>query len=164
MAEVFTDAYWSSAYFNCETGSVYTVRMYYLGNRTVTATQTALSIPCLRRISAQTVWNCLRDVGLRVRRPYFDLILGRQDRRARVRWCNTVRNWTLKNWRRIWFTNESTFMFQHWDGNMRVYVRKNERFANNCVVDVDRFGGGCVIMQGAISFNQQMPPVLVPAI
>lgn len=47
---------------------------------------------------------------------------------------------------------------------MRVYVRKYERFTNSCVVDVDRFGGGSVIMQGAISYNQQMPPVLVPAI
>lgn len=55
-------------------------------------------------------------------------------------------------------------MFQHRDGNMRVYVRKNERFANNRVVDVDRFGGGSVIMQGAISYNQQMPPILVLAI
>ena len=61
------------------------IRIFHLRNRTVTATQTASRIPGLRRISAQTVRNRLREVGLRARRPYFGPILGRQNRRARVR-------------------------------------------------------------------------------
>lgn len=105
--------------------------------------------------------NRLLEVGLRARRPYFGPILGRQHRRARVGWCNTVRNWTLRNWKRIWFSDESRFMLQHRDGRVRVYRRKNERFANNCVIEVDRFGGGSVMMWGAISYNQRTPLVLV---
>jgi hypothetical protein len=91
-------------------------------------------------------------------------ILGRQNRRARVRWCNTVRNWTLRNWRRMWFNDESRFMLQHRDGRIRVYRRKNERFANNCGVEVDRFGGGSVMMWGAITYNRRTPLILVPGI
>lgn len=53
-------------------------------------------------------------------------------------------------------------MLQHRDGRMPVYRRKYERFANNCVIEVDRFGGGSVIMWGAISYNQRTPLVLVP--
>lgn len=110
----------------------------------------------------QTVRNRLREVGLRARRPYFGRILWRQHRGARVGWCNTVRNWTLRNWRRIWLSGESRFMLQHRDGRVRVYRRKNKRFANNCVVEVDRISGVSVMMWGAISYNQRTSLVLVP--
>jgi hypothetical protein len=53
-------------------------------------------------------------------------------------------------------------LVQHWDGRIRVYRRKNERFANNCVVEVDRFGGGSVMMWGAITYSRRTPLVLVP--
>ena len=68
------------------------------------------NIPGLRRISAQTVRNRLREHGIRARRPYFGAVLQRQHRRAMVRWCNTVRMWNLVNWRRVWFSDESRFM------------------------------------------------------
>jgi hypothetical protein len=32
-----------------------------------------------------------------------------------------------------------------------VYPRRNERFAANCIQEADRFGGGSVMMWGAIS-------------
>lgn len=50
------------------------IRIFYLRNRTVTATHTACqNIPGLRRISAKTVHNRQRKVGLRARRPYLVL-------------------------------------------------------------------------------------------
>jgi transposase len=73
------------------------IRIFHLRNRTLTATQTVSRIPDLPRISEKTVRNRLREVRLRARRPCFGLILGRQNRRARVGWCNTVWNWTLRN-------------------------------------------------------------------
>jgi hypothetical protein len=38
------------------------------------------------------------------------------------------------------------------DGRNRVYRHQNERFARNCVLEVDNFGGGSVMMWGAISY------------
>jgi len=90
--------------------------------------------PGLRRISAQTVRNRLRENGLRTRRPYFGAVLRRRHRLTRVRWCNRVRGWNLDNWRRVWFSEESRFMLQKRDGRTRVYRRRNERFARNCVL------------------------------
>jgi hypothetical protein len=48
------------------------------------------------------------------------------------------------------FSDESRFMLQKRDGRTRVYRRRNERFARNCVLEVDNFGGGSVKMWGAI--------------
>ena len=77
------------------------IRVLHLRNQTVTARETTSNVPGLRRISAQTVRNRLRENGLRARRPYFGAVLRRRYRLARVQWCNRVRGWELQNWRRI---------------------------------------------------------------
>jgi hypothetical protein len=66
--------------------------------------------------------------------------LKRQHRRASLRWCNTVRIWDLANWRRVWFSDESRFMRERRYGTVRVYRCRNERFAPNCVGEVDNCG------------------------
>jgi transposase len=131
------------------------IRVFHLRKRTVTARETSSNVPGLRRISAQTVRNCLRENGLRVRRPYFGAVLRRRHWLARVRWCNRVRPWDLQNWRRVWFSNESRFMLQPRDGRTRVYRRRNERFERNCVLEVDNIGGGNVMLWGAISYARK---------
>ena len=71
------------------------IRVFQPRNINVTASQTPSSIHGLRRISAQTVRNRLREDGKRSRRPYFVAVLKRQHRRAMVRWHSTVRIWDL---------------------------------------------------------------------
>ena len=138
------------------------IRLLHLRNRTVAATVTPNRIPGLRRISAQTIRNRLRAHGLRARRPYFGATLRDRHRQARVRWCNTVRVWNLQNWRRVWFSDESRFHLEKRDGRIRVYRRRNERFAQNCVVEVDNFGGGSVMMWAAISYARNTQLVHIP--
>jgi hypothetical protein len=45
-------------------------------------------------------------------------------------------------------------MLQKIDGGTRIYRRRNERFARNCVLEVDDFGGGIVMMWDAISYAE----------
>ena len=97
-----------------------------------------------------------------VKTAYFGAVLRRRHRLARVRWCNRVRGWNLQNWRRIWFSDESRFMLQKRDGRTRVYRRRNERFARNCILEVDNFGGGSVKMWGAISYARKTQLVHIP--
>jgi transposase len=97
--------------------------VFYLRNRTVSASTTAVGIPGLRRISLQTVRNWLRQHGIRPRRPYFGAVLTPLHRRERVLWCNILRGWTFRNWCRIWFSDESRFLLQKRDGRIRVYRR-----------------------------------------
>jgi hypothetical protein len=118
----------------------------------MTARETASNVPNLRWISAQTVRNRLRENDFRARRPYCGAVLRSQHRLARVRWCNRVTSWYLLSWRQFWFSEESRFMLQKRDGRTRVYRHWNETFARNCVLEVDNFGGGSVMMWGAISY------------
>ena len=65
------------------------------------------------------------------------------------------------NWRRIWFSDESRFLLERRDGRQRVYRRRRERFAPNCVRQVDRYGGGSVMVWGAMSYNDRSELVVV---
>lgn len=137
------------------------IRVLHLRNRTCTAAYTAHNVPGLRRISAQTIRNRLRQHGIRPRRPHTAPVLQRQHRRARLRWSRNLRPWTMVQWRRVWFSDESRFLLFRHDGRIRVYRRRGERYAQRCIRQVDRFGGGSVMMWAAISWNRRTPLVHV---
>jgi len=46
-------------------------------------------------------------------------------------------------------------MLERRDSGVRLYRRRNERFAPNCVVEVDNYGGGSVMVSGAISYARK---------
>jgi transposase len=96
------------------------IRVFHLRNRIIFASTIVVGIPRLRRISSQTVHNRLRQHGIKPRSPYFGAVLTSLHRRERVRWCNKLRDWTFRNWRRIWFSYESRFLLQKRDGRIRV--------------------------------------------
>lgn len=127
------------------------IRLQHLRERFRTATSTASSIPGGRRISDQTVRNRLRDAGIRARRLVRAVVLNRQHRQNRLQWSRTHRVWPQQRWNTVWFSDESRFLLHRADGRAQVYRRRHERFAANCVQEVDRFGGGSVMMWAAIS-------------
>jgi hypothetical protein len=94
------------------------------------------------------------------RRPYFGAVLRRRHRLARVRWCYRVSGWDLQNWRRVWLSDESRFMLQ----KTCVYRCRNERFERNCVLEVDNFSEGSLMMCGVIFCARQTQLVHIPAV
>ena len=120
----------------------------HLRNRFLTATATASVTPGTHnpRISAQTVRNRLAENNLRARRPYVRTVLTGRHRRDRLQWADRHINWTRQDWRTILFSDESRFALSNSDGRIRVYRRMNERYADCCVLQRDRFGGGGSVM------------------
>ena len=127
------------------------IRTTHLRNRFQPATITARTIPGLRRLSAQTIRRRLRHFGIVPRRPARRPILTVQHRRLRLQWAQQHRRWIQRQWDLVLFTDESRFMLNRCDGRLRVYRRRGERYANNCVQEFDRFGGGSVMIWGGIT-------------
>lgn len=98
--------------------------------------------------------NRLRENGLRARRPYRGLVLKQRHRRQRLQWARTHLRWTQRDWQNVLFSDESRFTISRSDGRHRVYRRPNERYADTCVEERDRFGGGgSVMLWGGISYR-----------
>jgi hypothetical protein len=59
----------------------------------------------------------------------------------------------MRQWRNVLFTDQSRFTLQRADGRKRVYRRCEERYADVCMVERDRFGGGSVMVWGGITYG-----------
>ena len=105
-----------------------------------------LGLPNIR-ISGQTVHRCLRESGLRARRPVVGPVLKQQHRTARLAWAHARRRWRLHTWQHILFSDEFRFSLRFSDG---CYRRRGERFTDQCVYESDRFGGGSVMVWAGI--------------
>ena len=109
-----------------------TIHLAHLRNRHLTATETALNTVGThnRQIFPKTVESRLREIGLRVHRPYVGLSLTQARRLRRMAWltAHAPRLFPMRQWRLL-FTDESRFTLYRADGRRRVYRRRGERFA-----------------------------------
>ena len=60
----------------------------------------------------------------------------------------------------MFFTDESRFCVERGDGRARVWRRRGERFAQNCVMERSRYGGGSVMVWGGILKNEKSDLIL----
>ena len=130
------------------------IRQRHLRNRFTAAATTAREIIGRhgRPIHARTVSRILKRHGIRCRRPYKGLQLKPHHRRYRLQWARQRLN-QRQNWSHVVLSDESRFNVSNADGRSRVYRRLRERFADNCVLERERFGGGGVMVWGAINHN-----------
>ena len=100
------------------------IRLDHLRNRQLTATETAVNTVdghnC--RIHPKTVRNRLREFGLRARRPNIGVPLHRARRTRRMAWviAQAPRRFPMRQWRRVFFTDESRFTLFRADGRSRL--------------------------------------------
>ena len=125
--------------------------------------QTATSSVRQYSISKQTVLRRLRQARqpIRPRRPYVGQVLTARDRAARLQRAQRHFRWGRQQCARVLFSDESRFNLSHHDGQIRVFRRRGERFANNCVIERDRFGGGSVIVGDGIMGRRKTNLIVV---
>ena len=104
------------------------------------------------RITPQTLRQRLHAANLRAHRPAVRPIL-RRHRVARLNWAQNHINWQLRHWTPVLFTDESRFCVDFHDGRRRVWRMRGERYADCCVSEHDRFGGGSVMIWAGISIG-----------
>ena len=82
----------------------------------------------------------------RPRRPYVGQVLTARHRAARLQWAQRHFRWGRQQWAQLLFSDESMYNLSHHDGRIRVFRRRWEHFADNCLIERDRFGGGGVMV------------------
>ncbi|GBL92077.1 hypothetical protein AVEN_102621-1 [Araneus ventricosus] len=71
-------------------------------------------------VSEHTVQLTLLDMGLCSRRPTRVPLLTKRHRQLHLQWAREHRDWTVDEWKRLAWSDESRFLIHHVDGRVRV--------------------------------------------
>ena len=130
-------------------------------------------------VSDQTIRNRLHERNIHARRPVVRQPLTRQHRVHRRLWAAQHRRWTLVQWGKVTFSDESRFNVDHHDGRIRVWRRLGERYTAPCIALHDRWGGGSVmvwagiwstgktelvVINGNLKWQRYMNDIIVPVV
>lgn len=99
------------------------------------------------QISSSTVRRRLLAVGRKARRPVKKQLLTKKMRTKRYKWANKYKNWTIEQWRKVIFSDESHFFVQ---GQRSQHVRRSlgeklrDSHINQCVKHPQKRCSGAV--------------------
>ena len=134
-----------------------------LRDRTISSVELSRRLTNARgvNVSSRTVRNRLNEDRLYSRRPAVRTLLTAAHRRARVAWCRRHSRWTRQQWSRVLFSDESRFTMSLRDNRRRVWRRQGERYLDEAVQEVVRFGGGSVMAWGAFHLHGRTPLLII---
>ena len=84
-------------------------------------------------ISAVTIRRNLKKVGLSACIPRKKPVMTEAHRQARLEWALAHRNWTIRKWRRVLFSDESTFTQFQQGRQEKVWREPGEELDPDCI-------------------------------
>lgn len=108
----------------------------------------ALSNP----VSDKTVRRALGNAGMRSTKAQRKPMLKIQHRAARLKWANAHREWTVEDWKRVAWSDETKINRMGSDGKNWKWLRNHETgLEAQHVIGTLKFGGGNVMIWGCMS-------------
>lgn len=109
----------------------------------------SLEKPVCRR----TVINYLAKFGyeykVKIEKPY----LNKQHRKARLDWCLEHSNWTVDDWKKVLFSDESTFYVIKRKSETKIWRTKDEKWRDGCMAVAVAGRGGRAGFWGVITWK-----------
>lgn len=101
-------------------------------------------------LSAQTVRNGLKDVGMKAvvkkKRPF----LSKRHRKERMDFAISHKDWTVEDWKRVVWSDETKINRLGSDGKKWVWKKAGEKLSDRMVEGTLKFGGGSLMMWGCM--------------
>ena len=92
----------------------------------------------------QTIGTVLNSVGMKARRPRKKPFLTKNHVKSRLAWAKKYQDWTVVEWERVLFSDESNIEIFPDAYKQFVRRRAGEALSSNCTIPTVKHGGGCV--------------------
>lgn len=104
-------------------------------------------------VSAQTVRNCLKNVGIQpIVKPKKSL-LSKKNIKRRLDWANSHMDWTIADWKRVVWSDETKIDRFGSDGQRYAWKRESEPLQQRHVRRTVKHGGGNLKLCGCITYE-----------
>jgi hypothetical protein len=104
-------------------------------------------------LSAQTVCNSLKVAGMKAvvkkKKPF----LSKQHRKARLDFALTHQHWTMEDWKKVVWSDETKINRLGSDGRKWVWKKAGEGLSDRLVQGTQKFGGGSVMVWGCMLWD-----------
>jgi hypothetical protein len=126
-----------------------------LSNRKLTAVDLRRTVitKYSRLPSPWTIRRRLVEMGLHGRVAAKKPLLSFANRLWRLRWAQKYSKWTVSDWQKVIFSDESPFTIYRQSGKHYVLRRVGERYHPKCLVPTVKHGGGKIQVWGCFSYN-----------
>jgi hypothetical protein len=120
---------------------------------TATAIAKSLSTIISQPLSAQTVRNHLKKVGMKAvvkqKRPF----LSKKHQKARLDFAIAHQYWTVDDWKRVIWSDETKINRLGSDGRKWAWKRSGENLSERLVEGTLKYGGGSVMIWGCMTWE-----------
>lgn len=104
-------------------------------------------------VSVWTVRRNLALMGYSSRRPTRVLLLTAQHRQQRRSWARDHISWTIDDWKKVAWSDESRFKLVRADGRVRVWRRPHEAMDPSCQQGTVQAGGGSIMVWAVFTWH-----------
>ena len=112
---------------------------------------TELQKKAFKDVSTQTLQHRLKKQGfvcrVKKKKPFLDL----KSKEARQKWAMAHVNWTVEDWKRVIFSDESKYMLFKSDGRQYAYFKPGQQYEAKNVKKQVKHGGGNVMVWGCVT-------------
>ena len=104
------------------------------------------------QVNSETVRRALRVAGLGSMEKPKKTLLSKANVKKRLAWCKKYRDWTVDDWKRVIWTDETKINRFNSDGRQWAWIRSGERLQNHHVKLTVKHGGGSIMLWSAITY------------
>ncbi|GBM03371.1 hypothetical protein AVEN_256914-1 [Araneus ventricosus] len=112
-------------------------------------------------VSEHTVQQTLLDMGLCSRHPTHVPLLTKRHCQLRLQWAREYRDWTVDEWKRVAWSDESRFLIHHVYGHVRVCRLPGEQLLPSCTAGHTQAAAGGGIMLWEMFSWAALGPIVV---
>lgn len=135
------------------------LKHHVLNNRRETLSEIMVNIPVNAGIN--TFRKELKHLNLNSRIARKKPFINDKQRLKRLNFAKEHQHWTLEDWRRVIFTDESSFQTSGCSSIVRVRRRPNEVMLPSCLAPTFQSGRSSFSVWGGISYNRRSPLVFL---
>ena len=103
---------------------------------------TDLNMSLFKSVSKRMVRRYLKKLGYEYAVKIKKQWLSTKHRKARVRWCEPYQHWTFQDWRKVIFSDESTFYVLKRKNQVKIWRTDDEWLLPDCIQQMSTGDGG----------------------